>query len=75
MKLKVPISRKMLSTGIVSLVTLGLGKLGVYDLGAWLPWVTTGAGLTAGVVISEGRKYLRYAAERLNLPLEFEERA
>jgi hypothetical protein len=68
-KIRIPISRKVVSQGIVGGVTLGLGKLGLYDLGAWLPWVSTGAGLAAGVAVPEAVKFLDYAAERLGFKM------
>lgn len=74
--INVPISAKVVATFIVAGISALLRTFGVYEAPADVTaWITVGAGLAAGAAVGEGSKYLNYAAERLGLPVHFDDQA
>jgi hypothetical protein len=74
--LNIPISRKVIATAIAGGVFALLRTIGVFETSPDLTgWITVGAGLGAGVLVSEGSKYVNHFLERRNLPFRVEDKA
>lgn len=69
----VPLSRKVVATFLVTGVAALLRTAGVYEAPADVTaWISTGAGLAAGVIVGEGTKYLQYVLNRFKIPVQID---